>query len=652
MNWKNWLASIASAGLLAACGGGGSDAGTSPFNPDGGGGTTAPVSAAAAIDVTSSKLQLDSGAGDSAVITVVVKKAGSVVLPDAPVTLVASSGSLAVASATTNDAGVVTATLTPGSSVADKANRTITITATSGAVSSAVTVQVAGTTVSYSGATSLSVGNSPANLQVLLRDAKGAAISNASVTVSASQVNNQFAARTATTDGNGVATFSYTPANAGADALIFSALGATVTANLSISGEDFVFVSPAANQQITVGASQPMTVRYRLNNVAQSGKTVNFATTGGALTAGSVLTDASGEASVAISSTFAGSASVSATIAGVGTITLPVSFVAVNPSNLVLQVSPSAIGANQAGSTTQQATVLARVRDAQGNPVANKVVNFSRTADPSNGNLSAASATTDANGEASVKYISGALSTASNGVKLSATVANTPGATGTADLTVSEKALFIALGTGNVITNLDEQTYRKAWSVSVTDANGVAVSGVNLTLRLLPMKYGKGSMSLSATPDGAGGFTFSAPWTVSDTTVVSPTLNVPSGQRLWCDNEDANFNGTLDNAPPSDEDANNNNVLEPGNVIALAAGSGSVTTDVNGRATIYIDYAESYAPWVNVTLRATAVVSGTESVKEANFTVSGSAADFANKDVPPAGLNSPFGKKASCAVAG
>lgn len=646
MNWKNWLASIASAGLLAACGGGGSDAGTSPFG-GAGGGTTAPVSVAAAIDVTSSKLQLDSGVGDSAVITVVVKKAGSVVLPDAPVTLVASSGSLAVASATTNDAGVVTATLTPGSSVADKANRTITITATSGAVSSAVTVQVAGTTVSYSGATSLSVSNSPANLQVLLRDAKGAAISNASVTVSASQVNNQFAASTVTTDGNGVATFSYTPTNAGADALIFSALGATVTANLSISGEDFVFVSPAANQQITVGASQPMTVRYRLNNVAQSGKTVNFATTGGALTAGSVLTNASGEASVSVSSTFAGSANVSATIAGVGTITLPVSFVAVNPSKLVLQVSPSAIGANQAGSTTQQATVLARVTDAQGNPVANKVVNFARTADPSNGNLSAASATTDANGEASVKYISGSLATASNGVQLSATVAGTV-VTGTAALTVSEKALFIALGTGNEITNLNTTTYRKEWTVYVTDANGVAVSGVNLTLRLLPMMYGKGSMSLSTTSSGAT----APPWTVINYTgATSTTSNVPAGQRLWCASEDlANFNGVLDLVP--DEDVNDSGALEPGNVIALAAGSGSVTTDTNGRATIYIDYAESYAPWVNVTLRATAVVSGTESVKEANFTVSGSSDDVLDGNVPPAGVNSPFGQKASCAAAG
>jgi len=639
MNWKNWLVSIASAGLLAACGGGGSDAGTTPFDPDDGTG----AAPAAAIDVTSSKLQLDTGAGDSAVITVVVKKAGSVVLPDAPVTLVASSGSLAVASSTTNDSGVVTATLTPGSSVTEKANRTITVTATSGSVSSSVSVQVTGTTLAYSGATSFSVGSTPKNLQVLLRDAKGAAISNATVSVSASQLSNPFATTTVTTDGNGVATFSYTPTNAGTDALIFSALGATMTTSLSVSGEDFVFVTPPANQLITVGASQTVTVRYRLSGIAQSGKTVSFATTGGVLTPGSAVTNASGEATVAISSTFAGAASVSATIADVGTITLPVAFVAVNPAKLVLQVSPSAIGVNAAGSTAQQATVLARVTDAQGNPVANRVVDFTRTADPSGGNLSAASASTDANGEASVKYISGTQATSSGGVQLSATVAGTaPAVTGTASLTVSEKALFIALGTGNEIQNLNTTTYRKEWTVYVTDSNGVAVPGVNLTLRLLPAWYGKGSLVFNAD---------ASTWTTTNYTgATSTTTELPDGQRLWCPNEDADVDGVLD-ASPVDEDANGNGTLEPGNVIALAAGSGSVTTDANGRATIYIDYAESYVPWVNVTLRATAVVSGTESTKEANFTVTGSADDFTDSAVAPAGRYSPFGQGASCAVA-
>ena len=37
--------------------------------------------------------------------------------------------------------------------------------------------------------------------------------------------------------------------------------------------------------------------------------------------------------------------------------------------------------------------------------------------------------------------------------------------TGTATLTVNQTALFIALGTGNVIQNLDTQTYKKDWVV-------------------------------------------------------------------------------------------------------------------------------------------------------------------------------------------
>ena len=53
MNWKNWLVSIASAGLLAACGGGGSDAGTSPFDPDSGGGSSTAASLLIELNKTS-----------------------------------------------------------------------------------------------------------------------------------------------------------------------------------------------------------------------------------------------------------------------------------------------------------------------------------------------------------------------------------------------------------------------------------------------------------------------------------------------------------------------------------------------------------------------------------------------------------------------
>jgi protocatechuate 3,4-dioxygenase beta subunit len=90
--------------------------------------------------------------------------------------------------------------------------------------------------------------------------------------------------------------------------------------------------------------------------------------------------------------------------------------VSLPPARLVLQVSPTAIGPNAAGSTTQQAQLRATVTDQNANPVRNAIVAFTRLADPSGGNLSQASAVTDSSGQATVQYISGAGTTADAGV--------------------------------------------------------------------------------------------------------------------------------------------------------------------------------------------------------------------------------------------
>ncbi|HWI12305.1 MAG TPA: Ig-like group 1 domain-containing protein, partial [Burkholderiaceae bacterium] len=119
------------------------------------------------------------------------------------------------------------------------------------------------------------------------------------------------------------------------------------------------------------------------------------------------------------------------------------------------------------------------------------------------------------------------------------------------------------------------------------------------------------------------------------------------GNTFACTNEDANYNGVLD----AGEDFNGSGSLDPGNVISVSttgtssgSSSGTVKTDSTGRATISLIYAESYAPWVQVKLRAEAVVSGTESSKEATFWVTGLASDFSDQTVPPAGVDSPFGE--------
>ena len=100
-----------------------------------------------------------------------------------------------------------------------------------------------------------------------------------------------------------------------------------------------------------------------------------------------------------------------------------------------------------------------------------------------------------------------------------------PKAAGNATLTVNQSALFIALGTGNTISNLDDQTYKKDWVVYVTDANGVAVPNINLTIKVLPVAYRKGRAESS--------------WRRLEVKVAIVAT-------VQCANEDLNFNGKLD----------------------------------------------------------------------------------------------------------
>ena len=617
------LAALVAVVLVAACGGGGSDAGTSPFGGGGGGGGGGGVTpTAATVELVTSSTELGTG-GDEVTITAIVKAAGNVSLAGAAVAFSSDTGTLTAISALTDSAGVATAKLKAGS---DRTNRTAHVTATSGGVVGALDVKITGTTIDITGVTTLSLGTT-STLSVKAADSRGNAIAGTSVTV-ASSLGNGLSAASVSTDAQGNASLTYTATKSGSDVVTVSGAGATDATTITISGEDFKFTSPVANQQVPVStpsapSSQTLVAQYLKNGVAQVGVTVNFASTAGQLSAQSAQTDGTGKASVSISSTTAAAATVQATLQGAtpASATLSIQFVATTPSALVLQISPTAIAPNTSGSTTNQAQVRARVTDANGNPVANKTVNFSRDVDPSGGNLSQPSAVTDLNGVAIVQYISGPQSTANNGVQLRATVAGTsPPVVGTASLTVNQVALFIALGTGNVISNLDPQTYKKDWLFYVTDSNGIAVPGVTLTIRVLPTFYRKGILQFDA---------IAKAWVYG---AVSP----------WCASEDTNENGVLDPG----EDVNGNGTLQPGNVISVTPGN--VQTDANGRTTLSLIYAESYVPWVEVRLSVTAVVAGTESKTSTVFVVQGLDSDFTSATVAPAGQTSPFGVGLSC----
>lgn len=548
--------------------------------------------------------------GDGVVVRAFVKDANNNALPNVPVSFSTSSGTLSAVTSTTDASGSASATISAG---ADRSNRSAVITASSGTVSSTLTLPITGTRLTLSGPSAL-IRGSGANFDIVVTDSKSNVVSNVVISATSSLGNPLTAVAGNATNSSGQVRYGYTATAAGTDNLVFSGAGATVSPSpaLSISGQTFAFVSPTPSSTVPVNTAQVVTVR--LEGVTPlAGNTINFAATGGTLTATSALTNAAGEASVSLVSASAGPVTVQATVSGTSTsTTLPLLVVATVPARLVLQVTPTAVAPNIGTSTANQVQVVAKVSDAAGNPVQGQTVNFSRVADPSGGNLLQASATTDASGQASVAYRPGSESTANNGVVLSAAVAAAPAVNGTATLTVNQTALFIALGTGNTITNLDPETYRKDWVVYVTDSNGIPVNGATLTIKAIPTEFRIGTLA----------------WDGETWNYDTP---------LWqCRNEDRNTNGILDPG----EDDNGDNVLWPGNVIAVSPGN--IQTS-NGRATISLTYAESYAPWVRLRLTASATVSGTESSTSVEFFVSGSADDFSSVANPPAGVVSPFG---------
>ena len=593
--------------ILVSCGG--SEGFTTP-PAESGGGTTPTDTDVATVTLLSSSPQLLSGDASGITITAIVKDTNNNLLIDKTVSFATDSGALEVTQATTDASGIATATLTSGG---DESNRTIALTATTGTVSATTSISVTGTTLTVSGQNSLVLGDSTV-LTLTLNDSFGAGQSGASLTVSSAQ-GNTLSAATLTTDTSGGASVTITGDSSGTDTISVAGLGTTATFSLAVSGDNFQFITPStAGAEVNLGANQAITVRWLQNGTAVAGQTVNFSATRGTLSAASDVTDASGDASVTIASTNAGPSVVNAAVSGGPSASREIEFVATTASTIDVQTSLSTVGPSG-----DQATITATVRDANGNLVKNKQINFSLT-DITGGSISAATGTTDSNGQASTVYASAQATSAKDGVSITATVADTPAVTNTVTLTVGQRALFVTLGTGNSIEEPDTVTYRDPYAVYVTDAAGGAVANANISLSIIPTRYFKGTY-------------------VWNGTAYVPNYTVANG----CTNEDIDENGQFTAA----EDSNTNGTLEPGNVVTVD--QSTVTTGSDGFATFKVAYAQQYANWIEVRLEARVSVGGTESLDTAIFTLPVLAADVTEEGVAPPGSPSPYGTAATCA---
>jgi Bacterial Ig-like domain (group 1) len=606
------LSALLALAALAGCGG--DDSFGTPAGPGG-------PAAVGSLTLITSSPSVPSDGTTQVQISAFVRDANNNFLKSVPVIFSASSGGLLITQGTTDVNGLATATL---SSAGDPSRRTITVTALAANQTKTVNVDVTGTTLTVQGPNSLTLSQQ-GTYTVTLVDSGNHPVANQTVTVASARTNT-LSASSVITGANGTATFRLTAANGGTDTVTVTSLGLTATQAIAVNSDNFTITSPAAGTEVTLGASQPIVVRWLVNNAPVVGQLVNFSTTRGTLSAASATTNASGDATVSVSANNAGGAVVSAA-ASTSTAQVAIEFVATTATQIEVQPSVFTLA------TGQTSNITAVVRDASGNLVKSKTVVFTLD-DVTGGTLSVGSTVTDSQGRAQTVYTAGSTTSANEGVKITATVQGTAIAK-TVALTVARREVFISIGTGNELSEPNTAQYKIEYVVQVTDSNGNGVANVPVSLRLLTDAYYKGFRVVA----GSG-------WTTSYTVPAgSPgTLNATQG----CQDEDTlgvvsfQRNGILD----AGEDYNSNNRLDAGNIATVTPSN--AVTDVNGFVVVNVFYPQEYAYYLDVSLSASSTVQGTEYVRTSKFKVPGIATDFNSVNTGPPGPVSPFGRATSC----
>jgi hypothetical protein len=606
---------IALAIALAACGGSSTEFGSGGTGTTGTGtgttgtGTTG-TTTASAISLSASSRQLFTDGSEPVVISAVVKDANNNVLSDASVSFSVDNNANLVVN--DNTGAVNTAELTPGS----KENRNLTVTASTGSQTQSIIIDVIGTHLKVEGPSSIAI-NKPTEYTVKLQDSGDQAIAFEDVVVTSALGNTVTPASgtTFSTDSNGEFIINLTGTAGGTDTLTATALGATASQSIDISGNDLTLAS--TNTDIQIGNPEIINLVWLQNNLPQANETLSIRTTRGALSATTVTTDGNGEASFTVSSTTAGSATVTAESAAGLTATLDREFVATTPQYLNTQASPSLIGPNKAS------TIITKVRDVNDNPVKNVKVNFNLT-DTVNGTLSNSQAVTDSLGRAEVVYAAGDSSSSFEGVKIDTFLQDYPTITDLVNLTVGGDALRIVLGADE---NIAEDTifYKKTFGVIVTDSAGNPIPNQAVDFTIAATDYIKGQLFLvdtSTPPDGT-----------ADEWGYFPTVTCPV--------EDFDHDGNLD----AGEDINGNGTLEPTQDATITTNG---ITDAEGKMTVEVIYPQSHALWSKQRITAKTVSEGTEFVENTTFGMSILASDMDDPDISPPNVFSPYGQTGAC----
>jgi hypothetical protein len=579
----------------------------------------------ASLDLFASSFQLASSGSDEIELIALVKNTQNILMEGVDVTFsVTADGALQVTQGQTGADGTVRILLTTQNK---PENRTITATASVDTLVEELAIQVAGTEITINGPNSVILADT-AEFTIFLANSDGVGIANQAVQLT-SQNGNPLSDASTVTDSEGQLTVNYTASQSGTDVLTATALNATGSLNIAVQQDQFSFTT-VPDSDIDLGTSASLRVTWSKDGAAFSGGAITFTTTRGTLTTSATTSDASGNASVEIQSNNAGVAVVSAqgTDADGNIVNTreTIEFVATDVDNIIVAASPNDIGPDG-----QKSTITAVLRDLDGNLVKGKTINFTND-DVSGGTISPASAVTDSNGIASTVYTSQSV-TSENAIEITATEPES-GISESTNLTVSGRAQFISIGTGNKIQIPDDATYLKTFAVFVTDANSNPVSNVNLTVTGTPVKPTEFLVPKAAAGDP--NFQVIRPAFYKGYWSAFPSIEdfefwVPN-RTIGCSNEDVDDDGILDELADTTEDTNGDNELTPGNIVSIDS---NISTDENGQALINIRYAKTFAAWATIKITVSSPVSGSESRASQFFTLSAATEDLTEQSNAP-----------------
>ncbi|MCB1888074.1 MAG: Ig-like domain-containing protein [Rhodocyclaceae bacterium] len=645
--------------FLVACGGGGGGEDTCFGCTPSTGGTTAQPRTMA-IQLSAATIKTDNS--ESSEIAVTVLDSDNAPIQDQTVTFSAERGQLTAATATTDTSGVATVSFRSGTN--EFANRTGSVVIRAGSLSRTVTVVIAGSTISAvpPSSTQLEVGES-VNLRLVVRDAASDGVSNQKVKVSATgdgsvRIDGESGAVEKLSGADGSVTVAIEGAGTGdvsvqaewLDAKGDSSVAAKTDFSVQGAGGALAVLtdsglSPAAAR---LNTSVPVTVNVPATVNGTGVTHMRFGSSFGTWSSGAATLKRSVSTGGAVSTVIAESLSVGGT-AGVNSISvqalnvsgttetvlatvsheISVTAAPASASRITLQASATTIPVST-DDVTSTSLLTATVRDASNNVVGDADVVFTMVNDTGTGaaiapvvSRSNASISNGALGQAESVFTAGRIPT-NQSFQLRAALVDNPAVFADLPVTVGGGAASVTLGQSTVIEHVASDTaYSLPMSVQVTDASGAVLEGARVSLSVWPLGYARGVR--------AG----------TDCTITyTPATRPIPGSSVFEANEDANENLILD----SGEDVDGPGGIPDGRLTPAASSAGAVpataTTDESGLATFDYIYLKNYAHWLNVRVRATVEVQGTEKQTELVFTLPASAADG---DTDPCVLpHSPF----------